>query len=38
MNSAGGNIDNTAAMFGPLNGSQNPYTSYVGNQPGPGYF
>ena len=38
MNSASGNIDNTSTIFGPLNGSQNPYTSYVSNQPGPGYF
>lgn len=38
VNSATSNIDSTSAIFGPLNGSQNPYTSYVGNQPGPGYF
>jgi hypothetical protein len=38
MNTTGGNIDNTSTMFSPLNGSQNPYASYVGNQPGPGYF
>jgi hypothetical protein len=38
MNSAGGNIDNALTMFSPLNGSQDPYASYVGNQPGPGYF
>ena len=42
MNSAGGNVENASTMFSPLNstlnGSQNPYASYIGNQPGPGYF
>ena len=42
MNSAGSNVENTSTMFSPLNstlnGSQNPYASYIGNQPGPGYF